>query len=257
MSKNILILNPKGGSAKTTTSSLVSSFYKDSKLYEIDKINESASSVNSRDYYTSVQIDFKNEFDPKFHDFVENLQEDGVAVVDVGAVMLDTFHSCFANSDNYDLFDLIIIPVMDGRDDFVVCSDFLLSLKNLGFDSNKIIYGFNRYNSYIYSIEDQFDSFFDNLKILKELGVELKDENYFVIEDSYAIKKSKKLGETLRYFVEKDAKDIKLKSRDLSLSKKQRRELSNEKLLIDNAIKFYNDCVVEMMHKIKLKLEIK
>lgn len=92
----------------------------------------------------------------KFFDFENLLISDGIKIIDVGAVKLEIFHNAMETAALYDLIDLLIIPGMDGRDDFLVALDYLQTIK--GYISSKIIFSFNRYNDHEY--DKQFDNFF-------------------------------------------------------------------------------------------------
>ncbi|MCF6245074.1 MAG: hypothetical protein L3J43_08550 [Sulfurovum sp.] len=87
---NILVINLKGGAAKTTNSSLIASYMPNSTLVEIDKINKSDSKIISKDY-KSLQIDFLNEGDNQFLEFENLLLEDGMKIIDVGAINFSFF----------------------------------------------------------------------------------------------------------------------------------------------------------------------
>jgi len=88
---NILVINLKGGAAKTTNSSIIASYLPNSTLIEIDKINKSDSKIISKDY-NSLQIDFLNESDDQFLSFENILLDDDIKIIDVGAVKLEVFH---------------------------------------------------------------------------------------------------------------------------------------------------------------------
>ena len=88
--KNILVINLKGGAAKTTNASLIASFLPfqtdQNILIEVDKINQSDSRIKSKDY-KSIQLDFLNESDSQFLEFENLLLDDGLKIIDVGAVV--------------------------------------------------------------------------------------------------------------------------------------------------------------------------
>lgn len=255
---NILVYNPKGGAAKSTNSTLLASFLTNCKLTEVDKINQSANHINSRDYYEVEQLDFKNEFDTEFLKFIDGLiDKKHINIIDVGSLMLEKFHDALKNSDNYDLIDLIIIPAMDGSDDLRTAINYLGTLKeNTNFDTSKVLISFNRRNEFAYSLEDQFDAFFDNQDLFKEFGINLQ-ESYYVLDDSYAIKKSKKAKETLRYFAELDDSKLKEKSRDDKASSEDRAKAVQERTLATNARNFYENCIGNMIRVVSTKLENK
>ena len=106
----------------------------------------------------------------------------------------------------YNIIDLLIIPSMDGVDDFIAAMDYLESIKG-DIEPNKIMFSFNRFNDSEYqNLEEQFDSFFDNVKVIKkEYGIDLTDKNnYYVLQDSREIKKAIKAGKTFKSFALKN-----------------------------------------------------
>jgi len=255
MRKNILIMNLKGGASKTTNSSLVASYLNNSTLVEIDKINESDANINNRDYYDSIQIDFINDTSDDFLKFEDLLLDEGLKIIDVGAVKLEIFHKAMVASSNYDLIDLLIIPSMDGVDDFNVALNFLETIKEL-IPTEKIIFSFNRFNSKEYSVEQQFDNFFDNEDLILEDFDILLEDNYYVLQDSMAIKKSRKIGETLKYFADKDINEITRKQRDITYSKEEGTVFQRERVVVRKSQEFEQLCIVPMIQLITQKLEV-
>ncbi len=256
MRKNILIINLKGGASKTTNASILASYLPEATLIEIDKINQSDTRINSLGYYNSVQIDFNNETSEKFFDFENLLISDGMKIIDVGAVKLEIFHNSMAIAALYDLIDLLIIPCMDGRDDFLVALDYLETIKGQ-IPAKKIMFSFNRYNDHEYdNVKEQFDNFFINGdQIKKDFSIDLENEkNYYVLKDSKAVKNARRLGVTVRSLVEKDVQDITQRQRAETDAEK-RLELTKERSLVLNAQKFYNDFIIPMIEKIGSKLK--
>jgi len=257
MKINILVFNWKGGAAKTTISSIVASYLNNATLIELDKINKSDKRIYSEKFYQSMQLDFVNETSDSFFKFENLLLDDGVKVVDVGAVKLETFHSSMKSSDLYGEIDLIVIPAMDGADDFNVAIKFLLNIKGL-IDTKKIIIAFNRFDP----IEndnnpaEQFETFFNNKEVLKkEFDIDLEDDsNFFVIKNSKAIKKARGRGITLKSLIDTDINEITKRQRAEKDSKK-RLELTKQRGLIINAQNLYRDYIEPMMLKISKKLE--
>ena len=255
---NILLINFKGGAAKTTNSSIVASNLPNATLLEIDKINESDSRINSEGYYLSEQIDFNNETSDSFFDFENRLLDDGIKVLDIGAVKLEIFHKAMIAANLYDTIDLLIIPAMDGSDDFGVAMNYLETIKN-DIAPEKIMFSFNRFNNHEYeSVAEQFDSFFLNTTILKkEYKIDLKDENnWYALKDSKAVKIARKKGITIKSLVEKDLNEITARQR-AEKDKDKRLELTKERSLINNAQKFSDEFISPMITKIIKKLDIK
>lgn len=255
MRKNILVINFKGGASKSTNSSILASFLNDSRLIEIDKINQSDERIDSGGYYKSFQLDFKNETSESFFQFEDMLLEEGIKIIDVGAVKLEAFHSAMIAQNLYPIIDLFIIPAMDGEDDYQVAFSFLESIKNELPDlQNRVLFSFNRYNPNEYdSVSEQFDSFFDaQSDIKKAYGIDLA-KNYFTIKDSRSIKYSRKTGVTLRSLVEEDIDELTARQRAETDAEK-RKVLTKKRALVLNAQNLYRDYIVPAMTKVTSKL---
>ncbi|MGB3751945.1 MAG: hypothetical protein WA945_10285 [Arcobacteraceae bacterium] len=254
---NILTYNWKGGCAKSTISSIIASYLDDSKLLEIDFINKSDKKLNTEGYYESEQINFVNETSDAFYEFENQLLDDGVKVIDCGAVMLDKLHSALKTSNLYSNIDLIVLPAMDGADDFNVAYKFLTNIKGL-VDPTKIIIAFNRFDPIEYNndISEQFETFFNNKKLLKDkFGIDLDDENsYFVIKNSKAIKKSRAMGIVLKSLIDQDIKEITDRQRAEKDGAK-RLIITKERGLVQNAHNLYSEYISPMLEKIAIKLE--
>jgi len=253
---NILVINLKGGAAKTTNSSIIASFLQSSMLIEVDKINRSDSKIISKDY-KSIQIDFLNESDDQFLKFENLLLDAGVKIIDVGAVKLEIFHRSMKVANLYNLIDLLIIPAMDGSDDFTVAMAYLNSIID-EINSRKIMFSFNRFNDHEYtSHEEQFSSFFDKKNEIKEnFNIDLSDEsNYYILKDSRAIKLARANKVTLKSLIDTDVDEITKKQRN-EKDKNKRMKLTKQRSLILSAHNFYNNYVIDMMEKIIKKLEV-
>jgi len=252
---NILVINLKGGAAKTTNSSLIASYLPSATLVEIDKINKSDSKITSKDY-KSLQIDFLNESDNQFLNFENILLDDGVKVIDVGAVKLEVFHTAMSAANLYSTIDLLVIPAMDGADDFSVAMAYLNTIEN-EVDSSNILFSFNRYNEHEYtSAQEQFSSFFDKKdEILSNFKIDLDDEaNYYILKDSRAIKLARASKVTLKSLVDLDVDAITKKQR-ATKDRVKRLELTRKRSLVLSSQKFYNEYVIDMLQKITNKLE--
>ncbi len=252
---NILVINLKGGAAKTTNSSIIASYLPNATLVEIDKINKSDSKISSKDYQ-SMQIDFLNESDNQFLEFENLLLEDGIKIIDVGAVKLEVFHKAMSAASLYSTIDLLIIPSMDGSDDFSVAMAYLNTIKN-EVDSNNILFSFNRFNEYEYtSPQEQFSSFFDKKdEILSNFKIDLNDEfNYYILKDSRAIKLARASKVTLKSLVDTDV-DVITKKQRATKNKIERMELTKQRSLVLSAQNFYNEYVISMLQIITKKLE--
>lgn len=254
MRVNILVMNFKGGAAKTTTSSITASYLSGKPLLiEVDKINKSDNRINSRDYYESVQLDWNNDTNKSFQEFENYLLDDGIKIIDVGAVKLEIFHKTMSESGNYDLIDILIIPAMDGNDDFVVGADLLASIKDF-LDPNKILIGFNRYNPAAYTVDEQFDSWFENSEVIeKEYGFKLEN-NFFTIEDSYAIKKSRKVNETLRFFAEMDKDAVRKLAQESGITPEDRKKRNALRIIVQKSHDVYNNSIINMLKLIEKKV---
>jgi hypothetical protein len=252
---NILVINLKGGAAKTTNSSIIASYLPNSILIEIDKINKSDSKILSKDYQ-SLQIDFLNESDEQFLNFENILLDDGIKIIDVGAVKLEVFHKAMSAANLYTTIDLLIIPAMDGADDFSVAMAYMSTIKN-EINSKNILCSFNRFNEREYtSAQEQFSSFFDKRdEILNNFKIDLNDEsNYYILKDSRAIKLARANKVTLKSLVDYDVDAITQKQRSTK-DKNKRMELTKQRSLILSAQNFYNEYVISMIQKITNKLE--
>jgi len=257
---NILIYNFKGGAAKSTTASILASWLKGAELIEIDQINKSDSRIDSKQYYLSTQLTFVNETSNSFLEFEDKIIDDSkINIIDVGAVMLDRFHTAMVTAGLYSDIDLIIVPAMDGADDFNVAIKFFENIKNL-ISSEKILIGFNRFDPIEYDgdVAEQFDMFFQNQKVLKkEYEIDLGNENnYFVIKNSKAIKKARAQGITLKSLVDEDLSVIKKMQRE-EKDKTKRLEITKKRMLVNNAQNLYKDYISVMLSKIAKKLEQK
>jgi hypothetical protein len=252
---NILVINLKGGAAKTTNSSIIASYLPNATLIEIDKINKSDSKIISKDY-KSIQIDFLNENDNQFLEFENILLDDTIKIIDVGAVKLEIFHRAMVAANLYSTINLLIIPAMDGADDFSVAMAYLNTIKN-EISFNNILFSFNRYNNHEYtSHQEQFSSFFNKKdEILNNFKIDLSDEsNYYILADSRAIKLARANKITLKSLVDSDIDAITKKQRE-EQNKNKRLELTKKRSLILSAQNFYNNYAIEMMQKIVKKLE--
>ena len=252
---NILIFNFKGGAAKSTTSSIVASWLPDANLYELDHINQSDARLNTSDYYQSHQIDFKNETSDSFFEFENALLNGETNVIDVGSVMLSNFITSMKSAALWSQIDLVIIPSMDGSDDFVVADKFIQNIDEIPAD--KIIFSFNRFNNFEYeSVQEQFDAFFKNTATLKKrYGIDLDDEsNWFAIKDSKAIKRARSEGVPLRALVDSDLQAITAEQR-AETDREKRLILTRKRGLINNAQNLYRDYIEPAMTKIAAKLE--
>ncbi len=257
---NILVLNLKGGAGKTANSSLIVSYLKNATLIEIDKINKSANRIDTNNFFTTQQVHFRNHEDNSFIDFENLLLSDGIKVLDIGAVMLDTFHDAMTEANLYEYIDLLIIPSMDGHDDFEVGVKLLNSLIPSGLiDSNKIIFSFNRFVNSVYSsVSEQFDAFFDNTELLKKnFGIDLNDEgNYYALAENRSVKSARRKGITLRSIAEKDIDEI-TKAQRAERDNAKRLEITKERSLVHNAQKFQEEFAIPAIEKILKKLEDK
>jgi len=254
---NILVINLKGGVAKTTNSSIIASYFPNSTLIEIDKINRSDSKIISKDY-ESIQMDFKSEEDDQFLDFENLLLEyDTTKIIDVGAVKLEIFHRSMKAANLYNLIDLLIIPAMDGSDDFTVAMSYLNTIKD-DIHPNKIMFSFNRFNEHEYSSYlEQFNSFFTRAEeIKKTFSIDLTnhEDNYYVLKDSRAVKIARQKQITLKSLIDLDIDEITKKQR-ATKDKTKRMELTKQRSLILSAQNFYNEYVINMIQKITQKLE--
>lgn len=252
---NILVINLKGGAAKTTNSSIIASYMPNATLIEIDKINKSDSKIISKDY-KSLLIDFLNEADNQFLEFENLLLEDGMKIIDVGAVKLEVFHKAMSAASLYSTIDLLIIPSMDGSDDFSVAMAYLNTIIN-EVDSNNILFSFNRFNEHEYTSHiEQFSSFFDKKdEILRNFKIDLNNElNYYILKDSRAVKLSRAHKVTIKSLVNSDVEAITKKQRSTK-DRIKRLELTRKRSLILSAQKFYNEYVINMLQKITNKLD--
>ncbi len=250
---NILVMNLKGGVGKTTGSSIVASFTSPCTLIEIDKINESDDRIAST-YYNGIQMDFNSATSDKWLDFENKLFETGVKIIDVGAVKLEIFHNAMQTNKGYDEVDLIIIPAMDGADDFIVGEKFLANLKEIGFDTSKVMFIFSRFNPNEYTVEEQYNKFFRNKELLKdEYNIDLDDDSsYGIIPDKKCIKYARDKGITVRSLIDEDDRDLRVQISEVEdpFLKKELQELRN---CVINAKDLYKNYLESLMLKIQKK----
>ena len=142
---NILVFNGKGGASKSTNSNIIASNIKDSILIEIDIVNETQSDIKGD--FEVKQIDFTHENQESFMEFENLLLEDKNTIIDIGASKISIFHQAMIKANLYDTIDLLVIPCMDGYDDFNTALDLLTTLDNI-IPSNQIIFSFNRFNEF-------------------------------------------------------------------------------------------------------------
>lgn len=255
MKLNILGINLKGGAAKSTNTSIIASYLPESKLIEIDRINESDKKITSKDY-ESVQLDFMNMNDENFINFENSLLDDGIKIYDIGAVMLEIFHKAMLSSDLYREIDLIVIPAMDGNDDYLVAMSYLATIKDY-VDLNKVIFSFNRYNEAEYrDVKTQFSSFFEKTSAIKKnFGIDLNNEkNWYVIKDALSVKEARKQGISLKSLIDIDIDEIIIKQRAAEDSE-TRSLYTKQRLLAINAKNLYRDYISPMLEKIQAKIE--
>ncbi len=252
---NILVINLKGGTAKTTNSSIIASYLPNATLVEIDKINKSDSKIISKNY-TSLQIDFLNESDKQFLEFENILLDNNIKIIDVGAIKLEVFHKAMSAANLYSTINLLVVPAMDGSDDFSVAMAYLNTIKN-EINPKNIIFSFNRFNEHEYtSAQEQFSSFFDKKdEMLSDFKIDLNDEsNYYILKDSRAIKLARANKVTLKSLVDANVDAI-TKEQRATKDKNKRMELTKKRSLILSAQNFYNEYIINMMQKITNKLE--
>ncbi|MGJ0353703.1 hypothetical protein NG783_10445 [Aliarcobacter cryaerophilus] len=249
---NILVMNLKGGCGKTTTSSIVASFFDNSTLIEIDKINTSDERIDSP-YYNGLQMDFNSATSDNWLVFEDKLFENGVKIIDVGAVKLETFHNAMTTNKGYGEIDLIIVPAMDGSDDFIVAEKFLANLKSVGYDTSKVLFVFSRFNPNEYNVEEQYNKFFRNKDLLKdEYKIDLDDDNsYSVIPDKKCVKYARDKGITVRSLVDDD--DKALREAIFEAQAEQKRELQERRNCVINAKDLYLNFLESLINKINLK----
>jgi len=253
MKLNILVINLKGGAAKSTNSSILASYLPNAKLLEVDKINESDKAIKSKDY-ESTQIDFIHENDENFYLFENELLRDGIKVIDVGAVKLEIFHKTMTAASLYNTIDLIIIPSMDGSDDYSVCVNYLSTIQS-EIDLNKVLFSFNRYNPNEYpKVEDQFNSFFEKKDAIKKAFKIDLEKNYYVIKDARSIKEARKMGVTVKSLIDENIEELTAKQRACA-DDVERMELTKRRGLVLNAQNLYKDYIAPAILKIKEKIE--
>jgi len=249
---NICVINLKGGSGKSTNASLIASFYNNSTLIEIDKINKSDLRIKTP-YYNSMQIDFSNEQSNEYLEFENLLFEDGVKIIDVGAVKLEIFHKAMITNKLYEEIDLFIIPAMDGLDDFIVADKFLANIYK-EINTSKVLFSFNRYNNKEYSIKEQFSSFFDNEDLLiDDYNIDL-NSSYYVIPDRKSIKYARSQGISVRELIDTDDNELKELQRNAK-NKEERLHYSKLRNVVINAKNLYSDYLVNMISMISKKME--
>ncbi len=253
---NILVMTGKGGAGKTTTSITAASYLEGCTFVQIDKINKSTKKLKANKYFKAIQVDFKNENSEGFIDFQNILLEEGVRVIDIGAVMLEKFHDSMQAAHLYDLLDLVIIPAMDGDEDFEVALQFINALKG-SVPPEKFMFAFSRYNDGEYAdIAEQYDIFFDNVEPLKKVyGIELKEENYFAIKDSRAIKKAKRLNKLVRELADEDIAILTKRQRE-EKDEGKRETLTKLRTAALTAQNFEREFIIPMMKKIAKKLGV-
>jgi hypothetical protein len=257
---NILSMNLKGGCAKTAIASITAGYLHNSMLIEMDTINQSDKKINSKDYYESIQMDFLTELDEQFFKFERILRKsDKNIIIDVGANKLSTFHKSMVTNDLYQYIDLFLIPCMDGSDDFNVAMDFLESIKDHVDLENKVIFVFNRFNEYEYSsVENQFDQFFDNAKIIqKKYKVDLCNEsNYFAIKDSLAIKYARRNAITIKELCDTNLDSINQKIDEITNEQDDElMKLIKKRNIVKSALNLQKNYILPAIQKIINKLK--
>lgn len=252
---NILVFNLKGGAAKSTNSNIIASVLPGAILIEADKINKTAEDIDSD--FESVQVDFVNEGSIGFDKFTNLLVEPNFTIIDVGAKMIETFHQSMINSGNYSEIDLVIIPLMDGADDFLTALDLLTNLKEQ-VEYKKVIFALSRWNNHEYAIEAQFDTFFNNQKrIKKDFGIDINDEdNWYVLKDSRSIKYARSNKITLKSLVEKDANVLK-NMMTTEADKDKRAPITALRNIVLQSQIYWNEFIIPAISKIEKKLQQK
>ena len=254
----IVVFNYKGGVAKSANSVLIADFVGEiiegeTVLVEIDKINKSANKIKDADY-PIVQLDFDKFTDDGFVDLETYINTKGLTIIDVGSVKLEIFHKSMVESGLYSVVDLVVIPSMDGGDDYDTAIKYLELMRDELDVKEKILFSFNRYNEPEYNtVEEQFDYFFESADAIKKrYGITLKDR-YYAIKDSYAFKKSRKLGISVKNLMNKDLEEL-TKQIAVEEDRDKMRTMIKEKSAIISARSFYKECLKGMISAITNRL---
>lgn len=258
MNENILTFNFKGGAGKSTNGQNIASNLKTSAnkntIIEIDFINESQSQIKTD--YEVKQIDFKNSASSEFLKFKMLLKKDGVNIIDVGATRIENFNVAMKESKAYNEIDLLIIPIMDGKDDLMVALDLLENVKGY-IPPHKIMFSLNRFIASEYdNVSDQFIAFHTLAPIIKEdFGLDLSDENnFYVLPESRAVRYASAEGMTIKALAETDAEALEAKIMDAKDDKKMMQLLKHQSNIYKAQL-FHNEHIIPAMEKITAKLE--
>lgn len=249
----ILSMNLKGGASKSTNASIIASFLPHTTIYEFDRINETAEKIKTK-HYKSEQIDFNNSDSVSFINFENKLidcKDDENMIIDVGAIKLADFFKAFSITRLFSEIDLLIIPMMDGADDYRVAYKMLSALKRDGLLPEKILFALSRFNEEEYDIKEyQFTTLFKNKKLLKkEFNIDI-DKQSFTINDSRAIKYANENGISIRDLVEEDFDKLLKLSRERGISAEERFERSLKRNVVDKSKRLLKYSITPMLEKI-------
>lgn len=140
------------------------------------KSNQSDSRIKSKDY-KSIQLDFLNEKWFTILEFENLLLDDGLKIIDVGAVKLEIFTNLWRLLIYILQLIYSVIPSMDGSDDFAVAMSYLQTVQNT-IPPEKII--FSLIVLIIMStqiLKSSFHHFWKQTKCEKNFSIDLNDEN--------------------------------------------------------------------------------
>jgi hypothetical protein len=193
----ILVINPKGGVGKTTSSiqlfgPFLAKKYNDktTPVYEFDDENWDESLYNNSEVIKRVQqkiagVDLDNAI-------TDILLQDSHCVLDIGANKTST--SVFQSLVDTGLFptlSLIAIPISDGKQDVINATNIYNQIKEVDEDI-PIIFVLSRY-VYTRELELQFDIFFETLMP----SLQPQDRSYITLVDSDVVKFSSKTKLTI------------------------------------------------------------
>ena len=189
---NIVIINTKGGSSKSTTAFQVACTYflqkaQNIELFELDNQNrDSANFTKSKIKSTQIQVDFNKELNNTVRDLFLN-QNAQNKVIDVGGNQTTTaFISALQSTHMHNMTDLFVIPVSGGHQDVINAK---VTFDLISVFHKKVIFCLSRARHSHNSprLKFQYQNFFKTFK----------NPTYFVLEDSDVIDLSRNLKKSV------------------------------------------------------------